>query len=305
MLKLRPLITAMALAAVLSPAAHAASADKTFTVSNTGNGAMTISGAAISGNTAEYALLPGHTCTTVAPGGSCALTVRFTPAGTGTRPAAALNFTTNGTNGPAHQIALSGAGRYTASCKDLLAAVPGTPSGNYMIDPDGAGAVAPFSAYCDMTSNGGGWTMVVRQYEGSPVGWTGQASGNSFTLAQSQVPAHTQVGFGKDDAATYVDYTTFQYTTGNIPVELVTGLKTGLTYHIHRNTDAHYGAHDPEEGLAPVEAWNNTLTFDMTGGPRFTWAFSPNMTPSEYRGYSLGGLLESTRESFAWTVWVR
>jgi alpha-tubulin suppressor-like RCC1 family protein len=46
------------------------------------------------------------------------------------------------------------------SCKALLAAAPGTASGVYTIDPDGVGGAEPFSAWCDMTGNGGGWTLV-------------------------------------------------------------------------------------------------------------------------------------------------
>jgi hypothetical protein len=115
MFKLRSIVTALAMAAAaLSPAAHAAFSDKTFTVSNTGDGPLTITSAGISGNTAEYALLSGHNCTTVAAGSSCAMTVRFTPTGSGTRAAASLNFNSNGTNGGTHSIALSGAGG--ASC---------------------------------------------------------------------------------------------------------------------------------------------------------------------------------------------
>jgi len=45
------------------------------------------------------------------------------------------------------------------SCLQMLNANPSRPSGNYTIDPDGAGPIAPFTAYCDMTTDGGGYTF--------------------------------------------------------------------------------------------------------------------------------------------------
>ncbi|MBM4283616.1 MAG: hypothetical protein FJ137_23715, partial [Deltaproteobacteria bacterium] len=48
---------------------------------------------------------------------------------------------------------------YATRCKVLLA-VGNATSGTYTIDPDGAGAMAPFDATCEMTANSGGWTVI-------------------------------------------------------------------------------------------------------------------------------------------------
>jgi hypothetical protein len=49
-----------------------------------------------------------------------------------------------------------------ASCMEILALGKSNGSGSYTLDPDAGGPVQPFSAWCDMETDGGGWTLIVR-----------------------------------------------------------------------------------------------------------------------------------------------
>lgn len=189
-----------------------ATSDFTVNLQNTGNYAATFTNPTFSGTNAGDFTVGSNTCTSIAVGGSCAITVRFSPLGAGPRTGSASIAGTSFTfNGNGFVNVATQAGGYKSWADGSLASnclayrlgqgtgyqsyTGSTGDGKYRIQPSGQAAT---DVYCDMTTDGGGWTMVAGASASDTNHFTaGSVSWSSFSASATGKFADTFINAAK------------------------------------------------------------------------------------------------------------
>ncbi len=121
--------------------------------------------------------------------------------------------------------------RAAISCLELLTAQPGTASGVYRIDPDGAGVgKADFAVQCDMVTDGGGWTRfnwvkAAFPTGQDPLGQTLDQCDPTGNLCSAKIPDGSTVTalLVKDVSSSPNQYAAWKFTAGNTTSAAVLG----------------------------------------------------------------------------------
>lgn len=159
------------------------------------------------------------------------------------------------------------------SCKEILQYYPLAETGIYTIDPDGAGALPSTSCYCDMTTDGGGWTLVLNYLHTGGTNPALKTLTNSLPLLGS-----TSLGVNESSSTTTWGHVTSSYLNAFTFSELrFYGATSGHSRIIHFKTSHSNTINYFKTGTGSMSGINTSFTA-LSGHT----SYLPNSTANYY-----------------------
>ncbi len=165
------------------------------------------------------------------------------------------------------------------SCRSLRDS-GATVSGVYTIDPDGSGGLAPFSVYCDLQTDGGGWTKILQQ---GPAAYTA-SNGAAGTIATAATNSAAKLSDAQINAIGGLGASKI-YRMGGDATALNVYLKTPAVFNdLGRSWGLTAGSYEGCQGLNEAQCVYSTLSYPTLD--TLSWGLAGNNCERYFTDYA-------------------